>query len=94
MEQFGWQNNLEIVGVLDNVEGEKQEKVVEILQKIKVNISTQDIDASHRVGKSKNNSKKTIVSLFKNMQKKLNKKGLRNIGSSLIGLSNVSNIGN
>ena len=70
MEQFGWQNNLEIVGVLDNVEGEKhEEKVVEILQKIKVNISTQDIDASHRVGKSKNNSKKTIVSLFNNMQK-------------------------
>ena len=48
--------------VPDNVEDEKiEEKVIEMLQKIEANGSIQDIEACHRDGKSKNNSKKTII---------------------------------
>ena len=56
--------------VTDNIEDKKlKQKVIEILQKIEVNVSTQDIEACHQVGKSKNNSKKLLfVSLIENMQ--------------------------
>ena len=58
------------MGVTDNIEDKKlKQKVIEILQKIEVNVSTQDIEACHQVGKSKNNSKKLLfVSLIENMQ--------------------------
>ena len=38
-----------------------EEKVIEILHKIEVNVTTQDIKVCHRAGKSKKNSKKTIT---------------------------------
>ena len=85
MEQYCRRNNLEITGVPDNVEEEKlEEKVIEIAQ---------DIEACHRVEKSKNNSKKTIRFINRKYAKKafLNRKGLRNIDSSPTGLTN-SNI--
>ena len=48
LEQYGRRNNLEITGVSDNVEDEKlEEKVIEILQKIELNVSTKDIEACH-----------------------------------------------
>ena len=58
------------MGVTVNIEDKKlKQKVIEILQKIEVNVSTQDIEACHQVGKSKNNSKKLLfVSLIENMQ--------------------------
>lgn len=57
-EQNSWWNNLEITGVSDNVEDEKlDEKGNGILQKIKVNIATQDIELCHWFRISKNNSK-------------------------------------
>ena len=61
------------MGVPNNLEDEKiEEKVIEILEKIEVNVSTQDIEACHRVKKSKNNLKKLLfVSLIENMQRKL-----------------------
>ena len=71
-----------------------EEKVKEILQKVEVNASFQEIEVSHRVWKSKNNSKKTIIRFFNRKYAKealLNRKGLRSIDSSSIGLTN-SNI--
>ena len=61
------------MGVPNNLEDEKiEEKVIEILEKIEVNVSTQDIEACHRVKKSENNLKKLLfVSLIENMQRKL-----------------------
>ena len=48
LEQYGRRNNLEIMGVSDNLEDEKfEEKVIEILQKIELNVSTKDIEACH-----------------------------------------------
>lgn len=84
------------MGVLDNIEDKKlKQKVIEILQKIEVNVSAQDIEACHQVGKSKNDSKKTTV-CFINWKYAKNtlpdRRALKNIDSSLIGLTNLNNI--
>ena len=84
------------MGVPDNVENKKhEEKVIEILQNIEVNVSTKDIEACHQVGKSKNNSKKTIIYFINQKYAKkalLNRKGLTSIDSSSIGLTNLNYI--
>ena len=62
LEQYGRRNNTEITGLPDNVPNQiLEEKVVDILNEISVDVSPKDIEACHRVGVSKNNSKKTIV---------------------------------
>ena len=55
-------SNLEITVIPDNVEDQNlEEKVIQILDKIDVNASSKDREASQRKGKSKNFSKTTIV---------------------------------
>ena len=62
LEQYGRRNNIEITGIPDNVTDQiLEEKVVDILSEISVDVSPKDIEACHRVCVSKNNSKKTIV---------------------------------
>ena len=41
-----------------------EEKVIQILDKIDVDASSKDIESCHRIGKSKNSSKTTIVRLL------------------------------
>ena len=54
LEQHGRRNNLEITGIPDDVDDQKlEEKVIEILDKINVNVSSKDVEACHRIGKSK-----------------------------------------
>ena len=61
LEKYGRRNNIEITGIPDNVPDQiLQEKVVDILNEISVDVSPKDTEACHRVGVSKNNSK-TIV---------------------------------
>ena len=55
-------SNLEITVIPDNVEDQNlEEKVIQILDKIDVNASSKDMEASQRKGKSKSFSKTTIV---------------------------------
>ena len=62
LEQYGRRNNLEITGIPFDVSDENQEeKVIQVLCEIQVNVSSSDIEACHRICKSKNSSKKTIV---------------------------------
>ena len=62
LEQYGRRNNIQITGIPNNVPDQNlEEKVVDILNEISVDVSPKDIEACHRVGVSKNNSKKTIV---------------------------------
>ena len=62
LEQYRRRNNIEITGIPDNVSDQVlEEKVVDILNEISDDVSPKDIEACHRVGVSKNNSKKTIV---------------------------------
>ena len=59
LEQYGKRNNLEITGIPDDVSDENlEEKVIHVLSEIQVNVSSSDIKACHRIGKSKNSSKK------------------------------------
>ena len=60
LEQYGIRNNLDITGIPDDVSDENlEEKVIHVLSEIQVNVSSSDIKACHRIGKSKNSSKKT-----------------------------------
>ena len=54
LEQYGRRNNIEITGIPDSVPDQSlEEKVVDILNEITVNVSAKDIEACHRVGVSK-----------------------------------------
>ena len=62
LKRYGWTNNLEIAGSPDDVEDQNlEEKINEILDEIDVNESSQNIEACHRIGKSKNLSKMTML---------------------------------
>ena len=96
LDQHGRRNNLEMTGVLDDVEDEDlEEKVIKVVGKIEDNVTSRDIEACHRVGKSRNNSKKTIIRFVnRKFAKKalVNRKSLKNIDKYSIGLSNSSDI--
>ena len=62
LEQYGRRNNIKITGISDRAPNQNlEEKAVDILNEISVNVSPTDIEACHRVGVSKYSSKKTIV---------------------------------
>ena len=96
LEQYGRRNNLEITGISNETEDVDLEgKVIEILDKIEVNVSSKDIEACHLIGKSKDNSKKTIIPFVnrKYAKKPLrNRKNLKHLDKSSIGISNSNNI--
>ena len=75
---------------MESVENEKlEETVVEVLNKIDLNVSNNDIEACHRLGKQKNKSRKTIIRFVnKKFAKKalLNRKGLKHADTSSFGL--------
>ena len=81
LEQYGRRNNIEITGIPDSVPDQNlEEKVVDILNEIIVNVSPKDTEACHRVGVSKNSSKKTIVGFINRKHAKkalLSRKNLR-----------------
>ena len=62
LEQYGRRNNLEITGIPDSVpQRDLENKVVDILNAIGVNVSNDDFEDCHRIRKSQNNSEKTIA---------------------------------
>ena len=90
LEQYGRRNNLEITGIPDDVFDQNlEEKVIEILDKIDVNVYRKDMEASHWIRKSKNSSKTTTVQFINRKHTKealVNRKGLKNIYRTSIGL--------
>ena len=96
LEQYGRRNNLEITGISNEIEDVDLEgKVIQILDKIEVNVSSKDTEACHRIGKSKDNSKKTIIRFVNRKYAKkalLNRKNLKHLDKSSIGLPNSNNI--
>ena len=53
LEQYGRRNNLEITGIPDSVpQRDLENKVVDILNAIGVNVSNDDFEDCHRIGKS------------------------------------------
>ena len=54
LEQYDRRDNLEITGIPDDFEDQNlEEKVIEILDKIDVNVSSKDIEACYRISKIK-----------------------------------------
>ena len=96
LEQYGRRNNLEITGIPDDVSDKNlEEKVIHVLSEIQVNVSSFDIEACHRIGKSKNSSKTTIVQIINRKHAKkalINRKGLTNISKYSRSLSGSNNI--
>ena len=85
-----------MTGIPGDVEDQDlEEKVIKILGKIEANVTSKDIEACHQVGKSRINSKKTIIRfVYRKFSKKalVNRKSLKTIDKSSIGLSNSSDI--
>ena len=96
LEQYDRSNSLEITGILDNVENQNLEKkIIEILDKIDINASSQYTEVCHRIGKLKNFSKTTIVRFVNGKYAKkalVNRKGLKNIDRTSIGLEKLQSI--
>ena len=71
--QFGRRSNLEITGIPDDVDDhDLEEKVIEVLDKTDVNVSSKDIEACHRIGKSKTPQKRQSYDLLiENTEKSL-----------------------
>ena len=85
LEQYGRRNNIEITEIPDSVPNQNlEEKVVNIFNEISVNVSPKDIEACHRVGVSKNSSKKAIVRFINRKHAKkalINRKNLKKSSS-------------
>lgn len=92
LEQYGRRNNVEIQGIPESVEPQElEETVIEVLNKIDLNVSSNDIEACHRVGKPNHNSRKTIIRFVnRKFAKKalLNRKNLKSANTSSLGLDN------
>ena len=95
-EQYGRRKDLEITGIPDDVEDQNlEEKVIEILDKMDVNVSSKDIEDCHQIAKSKNFSKTTIVRFVNRKYTKkplVNRKGLKNIDRTSVGLQKSHSI--
>ena len=96
LEQYRRRNNLEITGTPDDVSDENlEEKVIQVLSEIQVSVSSSDIEACHRTGKSKNSSKKAIVRFINRKYVKkalINRKALISINKSSLSMSSSDKI--
>ena len=64
VEQYDGRNNIAITGVSDDIEDKNLEhSVIEMFKAADIQISHNDVEDCHRIGKSKGNSKKTILRL-------------------------------
>ena len=84
LEQYGRRNNIVVSGIPLHVsDRDLEETVISVLFDIEVNVSPNDVEAYHRIGKpNSNKSKKTIVrSLSRKHCKKalLNRRKLQNL---------------
>ena len=62
LEQYGRRNNIEVSGIPDSVEDNcLEEKNISLFTSIGIDVKSSDIEACHKIGKSRSSSKKTIV---------------------------------
>ena len=62
LEQYRRRNNIEVSGIPDSVEDNcLEEKNISLFTSIRIDVKSNDIEACHKIGKSRNSSKKTIV---------------------------------
>lgn len=94
--QYGRRSNIEISGVTNDIDDDQlEDKMIEIFNKMEVNVTKSDIESCHRLPAKNNQTKKTIVRFVnrKNCQKLLeNKKKTENINFEEIKLPPNSKI--
>ena len=93
LEQYNRRNNIEITGIPDNIEDKNLEhSIIEVFKAADIQMSHNDIEDCHRIGKSKGNSKKTIVRLMNRKYWKqilYNRRKFKNFDGSGIGMPNT-----
>ena len=93
VEQYDRRNNIEITGIPDDIEDKNLEhSVIEIFKAADIQISHNDVEDCHRIGKPKGNSKKIIVRLVNRKYCKqilYNRRKFKNFDGSKIGMSNT-----
>ena len=91
VKQYDRRNNIEITGISDDIEDKNLEhSVIEIFKAADIQISHNDVEDCHRIGKPKGNSKKTIVRLVNRKYCKqilYNRRKFKNFDGSGIGMS-------
>ena len=92
LEQYGRRNNIEVSGIPDSVKDNcLEKKIISVFTSVGIEVKSNDIEACHRIGKSQNSSKKTIVR-FSNRkfakQALYNRKKLKSIDKSILGVTN------
>ena len=90
LEQYGRRNNIEVSGIHDSVEDNcLEEKIMSVFTGI--DVKSNDIEACHRFGKSRNSSKKIIIHFTNRKfakQALYNRKKLKSIDKSTLDLTN------
>ena len=94
LEQYGRRSNIEITGISDSVQDNKLEnKAIKTFDAIGVKAKSTGFKDCHRVGKSKNNSKKVITRFFNQKVLKntlYKRKHLKTIDNTSIGIQNAA----
>ena len=85
-------NDVEISGIPQSVsDNQLEEKVVDILKAIDVNITTNEIEVSHRLGKKKENVIVRVINRKHCLKALQNKKKFKSMDKNAIGISNKVN---
>ena len=88
VDQYIRRNNVEISGIPQSVsDNQQEEKVVDILKAINVNITSNEIEACHRLMKKKKN---VIFRVINRKHCLRNKKKLKSIDKNVIGIPNTN----
>ena len=91
VDQQSRRNNVEISGIPQSVsDNQLEEKVVDIFKAIDVNITTNEIEAFHRLGKKKKNVIVRVISRKHCLKALRNKKKLKSIDKNAVGISNAN----
>ena len=91
LDHYSRRNNVEISGIPQSViDNHLQKMVVDIFKAIDVNITTNEIEAFHRLGKKKKNVIVRVISRKHCLKALRNKKKLKSIDKNAVGISNAN----
>ena len=92
LEQYERRNNIEVSGIPVSAEDNcLEEKVIFVFISIGIDVKSSDIEACHRIGKSRYSSKKTILRFTNrkfSKQALYNRRKLKSIDKSTLGVTN------
>ena len=91
VDQYSRRNNVEIAGIPQPIsDSQLEEKVVHILKEIDVNITLNEIEACHRLGKKKKNVIAQVIDRKHPLQALRNMEKLKSIDKNAIGILNAN----